>query len=137
MSKSYENCIYITESEETVRKKILQMMTDPQRARRHDPGDPELSPVFAYHKVYSSPDEIAEVAEGCRTAGIGCVDCKKVLIKNVLEKLGPIRGRRLQLEQRLDEVKELIREGTETARGEAVRTMQDVRDAVSLDPLGW
>jgi tryptophanyl-tRNA synthetase len=133
MSKSYGNCIYITEPPESIEKKILQMMTDPQRVRRNDPGDPEKSPVFAYHKVYSSPEEIAWVVEGCRTAGIGCVECKRVLIKNVLEKLTPIRQCRLELETRIDEVKDTIRQGTAKAREEAVRTMKEVREAVGLD----
>ncbi len=135
MSKSYGNCIYISEPENSVRQKILTMMTDPQRVRRKDPGDPELSPVFAYHKLYSSPDEIAEVAQGCRTAGIGCVDCKKILIKNVLEKLGPIREKREQLEGRMDQVKEELRAGIEAARGEAVRTMETVRGVVGINPF--
>jgi tryptophanyl-tRNA synthetase len=133
MSKSYGNCIYITDKEEDVRQKILQMMTDPQRVRRKDPGNPELSPVFAYHKLYSSPEEIAEVAEGCRTAGIGCIDCKKILIKNVLEKLNPMRQRRMELEGKMDNVKDAIREGTAKARREAVNTMEEVRAVVGVN----
>ena len=136
MSKSYGNCIYITEPEETVRGKIANMMTDPHRMRRKDPGDPELSPVFAYHKIYSSPDEIAEVAEGCRTAGIGCVDCKKILMRNVLAHLEPIRERRIQLERRMDEVKEIMRSGTERARNQAIETMEEVRLAVGMNASG-
>lgn len=132
MSKSYGNCIYITEPTETIQQKVLQMMTDPARARRKDPGDPEKSPVFAYHKLYSSPSEIAYVAEGCRTAGIGCVDCKKILLKNMLARLEPIRTRRLELEKNMDEVKETIRQGTAAAREQAVRTMQEVRRAVKV-----
>ena len=135
MSKSYGNCIYITDKEEDVRQKILQMMTDPQRVRRKDPGNPELSPVFAYHKLYSSPEEIAEVAEGCRTAGIGCIDCKKILIKNVLEKLNPMRERRMELEGKMDDVKDAIREGTAKARREAVNTMEEVRAVVGVNPF--
>jgi len=77
MSKSYGNCIFITDSVASITEKIAGMMTDPQRKHRKDPGDPEVCPVFAYHKLYSSPAEIGEVAVGCRTAGIGCVDCKK------------------------------------------------------------
>lgn len=132
MSKSYGNCIYITEPEESIREKITKMMTDPQRIRRTDKGDPELSPVFAYHRLYSSPSEIAEVAEGCRTAGIGCVDCKKILIKNVLAKLGPLRQRRLHLEENMSQVRETLFAGIEAARKEAIRTMADVRNAVGL-----
>ncbi len=132
MSKSYGNCIYITEPEEVITDKILKMMTDPARVRRKDPGDPEKCPVFAYHKIYSSHAEIAEVAQGCRTAGIGCVDCKKILIKNVLAKLSPMRERRLRLEARMEDVHETIRGGIEAARKEAVRTMELVRSAVGM-----
>ena len=132
MSKSYGNCVYITEPEETIREKIARMMTDPHRVRRNDPGDPELSPVFAYHKIYSSPSEIEEIAEGCRTASIGCVDCKKKLIDNVLKVLGPIRQRRLDLEGRMDWVREQMRMGTEAARAQARETLNEVRGAIGL-----
>lgn len=133
MSKSYGNCLFITEPEEVITEKILKMMTDPARVRRHDPGDPERSPVFAYHKIYSSPQEVAEVAEGCRTARIGCVDCKKILIKNVVARLRPIRERRLALEQDMGKVKAIIRAETARARQVAVRTMEEVRDVIGLD----
>jgi tryptophanyl-tRNA synthetase len=132
MSKSYGNCIYISEPEESVREKISMMMTDPQRIRRNDPGDPEVSPVFAYHKLYSSPEQIAEVADGCRTAGIGCVECKKILMHNVLNKLAPIRERRMKLEGNMDRVREIILAGNDVARKEAARTMLEVRNAVGM-----
>lgn len=132
MSKSYGNCIYISEPEESVRQKILQMMTDPARVRRNDPGDPEICPVFAYHKLYSTPEEISEVAHGCRTAGIGCVECKKILIKNVLARLTPIREARMRLEQETERVKEIMRAGTECARKEARLTMREVRSVMGL-----
>jgi tryptophanyl-tRNA synthetase len=135
MSKSYGNCIFITEPEESVRQKILQMMTDPQRVRRTDPGDPEVCPVFAYHKIYSSPSEIAEVSEGCRTAGIGCVDCKKILIGHVLESLKPLRDRRIALEENANRVKEILLEGTAKARREAVTTIEEVRKVVGINPF--
>jgi tryptophanyl-tRNA synthetase len=135
MSKSYGNCIYITEPEESITDKVLKMMTDPQRVRRKDPGDPELSPVFAYHKIYSTPDEVAEVAEGCRTAGIGCVDCKRILIKNILEKLAPIRDKRLKLEAEMDGVKAAVLGGIEKATKEAVQTMKEVKSAIGLSSI--
>ena len=134
MSKSYGNCIYITEPAESIREKISKMMTDPQRIRRTDKGDPELSPVYAYHKLYSSPSEISEVAEGCRTAGIGCVDCKKILIRNILARLAPLRERRLHLEQNMDQVRETISAGIEASRKQAVETMVEVRKAIGLGP---
>jgi tryptophanyl-tRNA synthetase len=132
MSKSYGNAIFITEPEESVREKISRMLTDFHRVRRHDPGDPELSVVFAYHKLYSPPSEVAEIAEGCRTARMGCVECKKRLAKNMLEKLHPIREKRLQLEKDMDRVKEIIASGTARARSQAVQTMNEVREAVGL-----
>ncbi|MCU0587159.1 MAG: tryptophan--tRNA ligase [Syntrophobacteraceae bacterium] len=132
MSKSYGNCIYITEPEDVIRDKVARMMTDPHRVRRNDPGDPELSPVFAYHKIYSSPSEIEEVARGCRTASIGCVDCKKILTRNILRVLAPIREKRLDLEGRMDWVREQMRLGTDAARRQARETMADVREAIGL-----
>jgi tryptophanyl-tRNA synthetase len=133
MSKSYGNCIFITESEDSIRDKVLKMMTDPQRVRRTDPGNPELSPVFSYHKIYSSAAEIAEVAEGCRSASIGCVDCKRVLLKNLLARLQPLRERRVELEQRMPMVREILADGIERARREADLTMEMARQAVGID----
>ena len=132
MSKSYGNCIFITESEKDIKEKISRMMTDPQRIRRNDPGDPEVSPVFAYHKLYSSAAEIEQIADGCRTAGIGCVECKKILIRNVISRLAPIRERRLKLEGEIDKVKEVIAQGNARARSEAVITMEMVRRAIGI-----
>ena len=136
MSKSYGNCIYITEPEESIREKILKMMTDPARVRRNDPGNPEISPVFAYHKLYSPHQTVTEVAEGCRTAKIGCVDCKKRLIENVLKRLRPVRERRLELESNPEVVRNIMRRGNERARDEARITMELVRKAVGLGD-GW
>jgi tryptophanyl-tRNA synthetase len=132
MSKSYNNAIFITESEETVKEKISGMLTDYHRVRRSDPGDPELSTVFAYHKLYSPPSELMEIAEGCRTATMGCVECKHRLAKNMLEKLRPLREKRVQLEQNMDKVREIIAVGTGQARDEAIRTMREVREVVGL-----
>ncbi len=132
MSKSYGNCIFITESEESITEKIARMMTDPQRMRRSDPGNPEVSPVFAYHKLYSTPSEVAEIAEGCRTATIGCVECKKRLTRNVVSRLAPIRERRLHFESRMDEVRDIIADGNARARREAIATMELVRPAIGL-----
>ncbi len=132
MSKSYGNCIFITESQKEIREKISKMMTDPQRIRRHDPGDPEISPVFAYHKLYSSPAEIEQIADGCRTARIGCVECKKILIRNVLSRLAPIREKRIKLEGQIGKVKEIIADGNARARRESVVTMELVRRAIGI-----
>jgi len=132
MSKSYGNCIFISEPEESIKDKISKMMTDPQRIRRNDPGDPEVCPVFAYHKLYSSPGQVADVAHGCRTAGIGCVECKQILMHNVLSRLGPIHERRLKLERETDRVREVVLTGNAAARKEAALTMAEVRKAVGM-----
>jgi len=133
MSKSYGNCIYITEPAEEISKKFARMMTDPQRVHRKDPGNPEVCPVYEYHKVYSTADEIATVAAGCRTAGIGCVDCKNILIKHVLARLQPMYEKRIALENDMDRVREWIQAGIAKARDEALRTMMEVRAAVGLN----
>ncbi len=132
MSKSYGNAIFITESEESVKEKISRMLTDYHRERRSDPGDPELSTVFAYHKLYSPASEVLEVADGCRSARMGCVECKKRLAVNMLEKLRPFREKRLQLEQNMDRVRDIIAAGNAKARAEAARTIKEVRAAVGL-----
>jgi len=136
MSKSYGNCIFITEPPEEIRGKILRMMTDPQRVRRNDPGNPEVCPVFAYHKVYSSAEQIAEVTQGCLTAGIGCVDCKNILIRNVLTRLEPYYRRRQALEQDKDYVRGIMEDGINRARLEARQTMTAVRAAIGLEADG-
>jgi tryptophanyl-tRNA synthetase len=136
MSKSYGNCIFITEPPEEIRGKILRMMTDPQRVRRNDPGNPEVCPVFAYHKVYSTAEQIAEVTQGCLTAGIGCVDCKNILIRNVLTRLEPYYRRRQALEQDKDYVRGIMEDGINRARLEARQTMTAVRAAIGLEADG-
>jgi len=136
MSKSYGNCIFITEPPEEIRGKILRMMTDPQRVRRNDPGNPEVCPVFAYHKVYSTAEQISEVTQGCLTAGIGCVDCKNILIRNVLTRLEPYYRRRQALEQDKDTVRGIMEDGINRARLEARQTMTAVRAAIGLEADG-
>ncbi len=132
MSKSYGNAIYLSDSPKEVEQKIRTMTTDPQRIRRTDKGDPEQSPVFQLHKIFSSKEEQAEVAEGCRTAGIGCIDCKKVLIKNVFAIMEPIWTRRDQLVSDPEQLKAIADKGTEKARKVAQETMQMVRKAMGL-----
>ena len=133
MSKSYNNCIYLSDSPDTIWEKLRTMMTDPQRKRRNDPGDPELSPVYAYHKIFSSESEIAEVAEGCRTAGIGCIDCKGKLTDHMLERLAGIHARRPEFASRPDTVWDILREGSKRARAVAQATMDEVRTAMKID----
>lgn len=132
MSKTYGNCIYLSDTPEEVEKKIKTMMTDPQRIKRTDPGDPELSPVFELHKVFSSKEEQNEVAEGCRTAGIGCIDCKKILIKNLFAVMEPIWERRNELIDRSDLLEDIIESGSKKAAIVAEKTMLETRKAIGL-----
>lgn len=132
MSKSYDNAIYLSDSPEVVEQKLRTMMTDPARKRRTDKGNPGLSPVFHLHKIFSSKEEQDEVAEGCRTAGLGCIDCKKILIKNVFNILEPIWEKRSKLMANPELVMEIIEKGTEKARKVAEETMHIVREAMGL-----
>jgi tryptophanyl-tRNA synthetase len=132
MSKSYGNAIFLSDSEEETEKKIRPMMTDPARVRRTDPGDPEKCPAFTLHRVYTPPGERDGIIEGCVTAGIGCIDCKKVLVGHLNECLRPLRERRRDLAADPDRVRQVLAEGTARAREEAQRTMAEVRAAVGL-----
>lgn len=132
MSKSYENAIYLKDSSEAVWEKLRPMVTDPARVRRTDPGDPEKCPVYELHGFFTPDEDRDEVAEGCRTAGIGCIDCKKVLFEALEKVLEPLRDRRAELERQPDVVKQILSEGSDRARKEAERTMSDVRDSVKL-----
>lgn len=132
MSKSYGNSIDVGESVESTTKKVMGAVTDPARQRRQDPGNPEVCGIFYLHKIYSAPETVAWVDTNCRTAGIGCVDCKKKL----LERLGPeqerLRERREALLARPQDVEDLVQLGTRKAREAAQRTMAEVRAAMKL-----
>ncbi len=132
MSKSYGNAIYLSDSPKVAEQKILTMMTDPARKRRTDIGNPELSPVFQLHRIFSTKEEQNEVAEGCRTAGIGCIDCKKILIKNIFRVLEPIWQKRSELIANPKLVMEVAEKGTDKARKVAEETMHFVREAMGL-----
>jgi tryptophanyl-tRNA synthetase len=132
MSKTYDNCVFLSDSPEEVEKKIKTMTTDPQRIKRTDKGDPELSPVFQLHKIFSSKEEQDEVAEGCRTAGIGCIDCKKVLIRNLFTVLEPIWERRRSFLEKPDFLEDILRSGSGKARQAAAETMESVRKAIGF-----
>jgi tryptophanyl-tRNA synthetase len=135
MSKTYDNCIFLSDSPKEVEQKIRTMTTDPQRIKRTDKGDPELSPVFQLHRIFSTKEEQDEVAAGCRTAGIGCIDCKKVLIKNLFTVLEPIWERRRNLMEKPDVLEDIIDAGSKKAREAAVETMIKAREAIGLDSL--
>jgi len=132
MSKSYNNTITLRETPKQVEEKIRTMKTDPARARRTDPGNPENCPVFSLHNLYSPPDMLAWVNEGCRSAGIGCLDCKKPLIASINAELGEMRERAEQFENDPDLVNSILQEGSETARTVARETLEDVREAIGM-----
>jgi tryptophanyl-tRNA synthetase len=131
MSKSYQNAVYLTEPPEEVDAKLSRMVTDPRRARRRDPGEPNDCPVHtSLNRVYCTPEELAWQEEGCRTAGIGCLECKKVMIAHVLEELEAIRRRREVL--RPDDARDALASGNRRARAVAEETMGEVHEAMGL-----
>jgi tryptophanyl-tRNA synthetase len=133
MSKSYNNTIALREDAASVSKKIRTMPTDPARVRRTDPGDPDKCPVWQLHLVYSSEDTRQAVQQGCRSAGIGCIECKQPVIDGVLLEQNPMRER---AQQYLDDptlVRNIIADGCEKARKLANETMRDVREVMGLD----
>ena len=133
MSKSYGNAITLSESDDDIRKKTKVMVTDPARKRRSDPGNPDVCPVYDWHKLFSSPDTLRWAAEGCRTAGIGCIECKARMADHLITWIAPIRERRVEYQQYPARVLEVIDEGSKKARAVAKGTMNRVREAV----FGW
>ena len=132
MSKSYSNAIFLSDPPQVVSKKLATMVTDPARKRRTDKGNPDVCPVFDLHKVFSNQDVISKVNRECRTAEIGCLDCKSYVAGYVNERLKPIQERRKPYEQNPQLVWDILAEGTERARNVAQQTMAEVRNAVSL-----
>ncbi len=132
MSKSFNNAVWLRDPPEEVDRKLSRMMTDPRRVRRTDPGEPEDCPAFRLHRIYCTPEEIDYVTRGCRTAGIGCLECKKIMIRHVVEDLSPIAERRRQLEAEPERVQETLQRGRERAETVAESTMKEVRSAVGL-----
>jgi len=132
MSKSYNNAIYLSDSAEVLTAKVKPMMTDPARKRRSDPGNPEICPVFDLHKIFTPSDDREWCATGCRSAGIGCLDCKDVLLKHLIPALSKIRERREQYIQRPGELQDILEDGSARARRVAGETMAQVREAIGL-----
>ncbi len=130
MSKSYGNFISLSESDESIRAKTKVMMTDPARKRRQDPGNPDVCPVFSWHKLFSQPETIAWSDQGCRTAAIGCIECKAAVADSLIRWIEPIRARRREYEANPDRVTEILHEGSNKARKAAAKTMRGVREAV-------
>lgn len=133
MSKSYGNAISLRESPESVEKKILTMPTDPARVKRTDPGEPEKCPVWQFHKVYSNDDVKQWVQKGCRSAGIGCIDCKRPVIDAINQELRPIQMAIKGYEEDMGAVKRIVVDGSEQARIEASKTLTEVREVMGLD----
>jgi tryptophanyl-tRNA synthetase len=131
MSKSYNNAVYLSEEPEPLRQRIMQAPTDPQRVKRTDPGNPDVCNIFAYQKLMQKPEALAEIDKGCRTAGIGCVDCKKRLLGELEAFREPIRQKRLKILGN-SELDDIIAAGNSAARREAQATMQQVREAIGL-----
>jgi len=132
MSKSLDNTIRLREDPAIVEQKILTMRTDPARVRRSDPGDPDKCPVFSLHEIYSTSEVKRWATQGCRSAGIGCVDCKAPLIDAINAEQAPIRERAAQFESDPDMLRSILREGSEKARDTARETLEEVRGAIGI-----
>lgn len=130
MSKSYGNAIELSEEEESIRKKGMAMFTDPARIKRTDPGHPDKCNVFSYHQIFNKPDRIKVIESDCKTAKIGCVDCKKEQTQNMLEFIKPIREKRTEILKDRGQIQKIIREGNEKARSIAQATMREVRSVI-------
>lgn len=132
MSKSYDNAVYLSDRGKTLHRKIASMFTDPQRMRKKDPGDPDICNVFTFHGLYSPAPDVAEINWECRTAGIGCTDCKKMLAARVEEALAPVHERMDYYQRNIAEIEEMIQKGNDEAAAIARRTMAEVREAVKI-----
>jgi tryptophanyl-tRNA synthetase len=131
MSKSYRNAVYLTDPPAEVETKLGRMVTDPRRARRTDPGEPNDCPAYtSFHRLYCTPEELRYQEEGCRTASIGCLECKLIMVKHVQAELEPIRARRAKL--KAADARAALEAGNARAREVAARTMAEVRAAVGL-----
>ena len=132
MSKSYNNAIFLSDSEQEIGKKVQSMLTDPQRARRNDPGDPDVCNLFPLHKIYSPKSMQDEIDGACRKAEIGCGDCKKLLTGTLLEGLQPIMEKRRKIVAKPKEADEILEDGTKKAREVARSTLDEVKAAMKL-----
>jgi tryptophanyl-tRNA synthetase len=132
MSKTYGNAILLSDTPAEVWAKVRPMVTDPARERRTDPGNPEICNVFDYHKIFSDEETVKRVDTGCRTAGIGCIECKKWMYENMEKVLSPVREKRKEIVGSGVSVRGILAEGTARARGIAEKKMREVRDAVRI-----
>ena len=132
MGKSLGNAIYLSDSDEEISKKVMGALTDPGRIKKDDPGNPDICMVAYYHNLFSE-NEVKTICEECKAGRRGCVACKKQLIQNIITHLTPIREKRKYYEQRPEELKQILLDGTEKARQEAKETMKKVKKAMKLD----
>jgi tryptophanyl-tRNA synthetase len=130
MAKSYANAIWLSDPPNKMRAKVRNMMTDPQRQRRTDPGRPEVCPVFAWQKLFSSPDTVARIDRECRTAAIGCVDCKGLMADALVKWIEPVQAKRREFEAHPEQVWDILDAGSKKAKKAAERTMKRVRNAI-------
>ena len=132
MGKSLNNHIELAATPEETQKRVMQMVTDPARLRRNDPGNPDMCNVFSMRKIFSSPEEIEMINRDCRTAALGCVDCKKLFAKNLNKNLEPFRARRAEIAAKPGQVWDVLHDGAQRARTLAEETMKEVRAALQL-----
>ena len=133
MGKSLGNAIYLSDSEEEITKKVMGALTDPERIKKDDPGNPDICMVAYYHNLFTAPEEAKKICEECRAGQRGCVDCKKQLAQNIIKTLRPIREKRKYYEEHIEEVDRILMEGTEKARKVAKQTMEKVKKAMKLN----
>jgi tryptophanyl-tRNA synthetase len=132
MSKSYNNSIYLSDTAEETSKKVMGMMTDPARVRRNDPGDPDVCVAFNLHRIYVPEEKLDEIIPACRNASIGCVECKKILVGHMNERLAPCRAKREELAANPAFVDELLQEGSQRASLISDAVMAEVRTALKF-----
>ena len=133
MGKSLGNAIYLSDSEEEITKKVMSAITDPNRIKKDDLGNPDICMVAYYHNLFSTKEEVKTVCEECKAGKRGCVACKRQLAKNIIEELKPIREKRKYYEEHPEEVDKILIEGTEKARKTAKQTMKKIKQAMKLN----
>ena len=133
MSKSYGNAIYLSDTPDEIRAKVMQMVTDPQRARRSDPGNPDVCNVFEFHKLYTDPETNRQIDSQCRKAEIGCVECKRLMAENLVQALAPLQEKRQYYLSNPEIVEEIMIEGSSKARQIAVETLLQAKAALRID----
>lgn len=132
MSKSYNNAIYFADTKEEVQKKVMSFFTDPQKLRKGDPGRPDICPVFFYHKIFTPSEKVEEIERDCKSGKLGCVDCKREMLKNLELFLEPLREKRQEYVKNREFLLDIIKEGSEKAKSIASKTMEEVREKIRV-----